>query len=65
MNVADGARTWLAKTASVATLSPAERIALIEEGAGLRASNADLLVLEGTHYEALAGDEDTEDIENL
>jgi hypothetical protein len=42
---------------SMKSFSPAEQAALINEGAGSRAGNLDLLQIQGTHYEHIKDDE--------
>lgn len=51
-DVASAARAHLAKEA-MKTFSPAEQKQIIDEGMDVKASNLDLLKIEGTHYEAL------------
>lgn len=51
--LASAAQNFLAAKTSLKTYNERERQAIIEEGAGVRASNLDRLEISGTHYEAL------------
>lgn len=59
-DIAAAAKAFLAKTA-LKDFSPAEQQQIIEEGVGVQAGNLDRLQLEGTHYQALASQEDDDD----